>query len=243
MTEDQLKEVRKKRIGLSLAENWKLIFRIIFTDVPEENVPESPYVDGNSQEVVSHFLSHFNRTAPRQLLSLVQSHLGQSLLLSQQQLRILDSALENSVSELIRRLTPSGPTDDDTTGLDLSQIENRTLLSTNLAGHAALSSTIALSLPHLPTLEQSTQLLGDGDTRRDPTAAELFQDIFPSQPHHHHQSNVFAAGPGGNLGFDNLDWLSSSILDLPQQHDQALGQGDSQVLQPITRQNEMVRAQ
>ncbi|KAF7510094.1 hypothetical protein GJ744_007198 [Endocarpon pusillum] len=243
MTEDQLKEVRKKRTGLNLTENWKLIFRIIFTDVPEDKVPESPYVDGNSQEVIGHFLSHFNRTAPRQLLLLVQSHLGQSLLLNQQQLRILDSALENSVSELIRTRTPSGPAVDDTTELDSSQIENCTSLSTDLAGHAAPSSPTASNLTHLPTLEQSTQLLGGDETRSDPTAIELFQDTFHSQPYHHHQSNALAAGSGGNPDFDSLDWLSSLILDQPPQPGQALGQNDSQVLSPTTWQNEMVRAQ
>ncbi|KAL9114144.1 MAG: hypothetical protein Q9227_001916 [Pyrenula ochraceoflavens] len=105
MTEDQWKQVEKRRLGLGVVANWRLIFRLIFPDISEADVPESPFVPASAQEVVSDFLCYFNREAPRLLLSEIQHRIDLPSMSERENLIVLNAALEQSVSNVIRRVS------------------------------------------------------------------------------------------------------------------------------------------
>ncbi|KAL9622885.1 MAG: hypothetical protein Q9160_002811 [Pyrenula sp. 1 TL-2023] len=104
MTEDQWKQIEKRRLGLGVVENWRLIFGLIFPGLSEADIPESPFVPTSAQEMVSDFLHYFNREAPRLLMAEIQRRIDLPSTNGRENLTILNAALEQSVSNVIGRM-------------------------------------------------------------------------------------------------------------------------------------------
>ena len=110
MTVEQMSSVKRRKPGKSPADTWFVIFRILF---PEAPLPESPYVDSVSVDAIRAFMDHFQRRAQAILWGLIQEQLGSTLVLHSDQQRILDSALESAIAQLVTQV-----------GLASQQVEN-----------------------------------------------------------------------------------------------------------------------
>jgi hypothetical protein len=105
MSVEQMADVKRRKPGKTPADTWFAIFRILF---PEAPLPQSPYADSVSSDAIRSFMDLFQRQAQANLSSLIREQLGSTLVLHSDQQRLLDSALEISISQLVMRMGPSG---------------------------------------------------------------------------------------------------------------------------------------
>jgi hypothetical protein len=98
MTFEQCTLVKRRAVCQNQSETWFAIYEILFPGSPR---PASAYADSVSPEMVQSFIDHFNRRARARLLDLVHIELDGRLLLSGDQQRILDSALEAALARLV----------------------------------------------------------------------------------------------------------------------------------------------
>jgi hypothetical protein len=103
MTYDQVVLIRRRAVGQDQAETWFAIFDILFPGTPR---PLSAYADSVSPEVVQRVVDLWNRQARGRLLELVRSQLGGRMLMDVEQQRILDSALESALAQLVSATSP-----------------------------------------------------------------------------------------------------------------------------------------
>jgi hypothetical protein len=98
MNFEQFSLIKRRVVGQNPADTWYAIYDILFSGRPR---PESPYADGVSSEMARNFVDHFNRQARARLLALIRTELNGTLLMERDQERILDSALETSIAQLV----------------------------------------------------------------------------------------------------------------------------------------------
>lgn len=104
MNFDQVTLIRRRAVGQDQSETWFAIFEILFPGTPR---PQSAYADSVSPEMVQRFVDHFNRQARGRLLELIRVELGGRMLMDNDQQRILDSALENALAQLVSADDPT----------------------------------------------------------------------------------------------------------------------------------------
>lgn len=105
MTAEQMANVKRRKPGKTPSETWFAIFQILF---PEAPLPESPYVDSVCTDAIRAFLDHFHRRAQAILSGLIREQLGSTLVLHSDQQRILDSALESAIAQLVMQIGGAG---------------------------------------------------------------------------------------------------------------------------------------
>jgi hypothetical protein len=104
MSVEQIADVKRRKPGKTPADTWFAIFRILF---PEAPLPQSPYADSVSSEAIRSFMDLFQRQAQANLSALIREQLGSTLVLHSDQQRLLDSALEISIAQLVMQMGPS----------------------------------------------------------------------------------------------------------------------------------------
>jgi hypothetical protein len=100
MTFEQFTQIKRRAPAQDPSDTWFAIFRILF---PGTALPHSPYVDSVSPEVIQDFLDYFHRQAQSRLSDLIRTELQGRMLMQGDQQRILDSALESAIAQLVSR--------------------------------------------------------------------------------------------------------------------------------------------
>jgi len=101
MTVEQMASVKRRKPGKMPSDTWFAIFRILFPEA------ESPYADSVSADAIRASMDHFHRRAQVILSALIREQLGNTLVLHSDQQRILDTALESAIAELVWRIGPT----------------------------------------------------------------------------------------------------------------------------------------
>jgi len=110
MTVEQMASVKRRKPGKTPSDTWFAIFRILF---PEASLPESPYADSVSTSAIRAFMDHFQRRGQAILSGLIREQLGSTLVLHSDQQRILDSALESAIAQLVMQIGPANQEIED----------------------------------------------------------------------------------------------------------------------------------
>jgi hypothetical protein len=110
MTVEQMAGVKRRKPGKTPSDTWFAIFRILF---PEASLPESPYADSVSTNAIRAFMDHFQRRGQALLSGLIHEQLGSTLVLHSDQQRILDSALESAIAQLVMQIAPANQEIED----------------------------------------------------------------------------------------------------------------------------------
>jgi len=98
MTFEQFTQIKRRAPAQDPSDTWFAIFRILF---PGTALPHSPYVDSVSPEVIQDVLDYFYRQAQSRLSDLIRIELQGRMLMQGDQQRILDSALESAIAQLV----------------------------------------------------------------------------------------------------------------------------------------------
>jgi len=98
MTFEQFTQIKRRASAQDPSDTWFAIFKILF---PGTALPHSPYVDSVSPEVIQDFLDYFYRQAQSRLSDLIRIELQGRMLMQGDQQRILDSALESAIAQLV----------------------------------------------------------------------------------------------------------------------------------------------
>ena len=162
MSVEQMADVKRRKPGKTPADTWFAIFRILF---PEAPLPQSPYADSVSSEAIRSFMDLFQRQAQANLSALIREQLGSTLVLRSDQERLLDSALEISIAQLVMQMGPSDREVEPQQGaLESSEVRIPAVLDRDMDGPLAND---AVSEPQIP---QPSNLPGanseDDDTTR-----------------------------------------------------------------------------
>jgi hypothetical protein len=126
MTFDQARLIKRRAVGKSLSDTWFDIFKILFPGSP---LPDSPFVDSVSSEAVHRFADHFYRQARARLTHLVHTELEGLILLEIDQQRILDSALERAIAQIVWQSGPYRESEEmelDSPEADVQEPQNET---------------------------------------------------------------------------------------------------------------------
>lgn len=118
MTFEQFTQIKRRAPAQDPSDTWFAIFRILF---PGTALPHSPYVDSVSPEVIQDFLDYFYRQAQSRLSDLIRTELQGRMLMQGDQQRILDSALESAIAQLVsQRETSVSFTDTQSSSQDIA---------------------------------------------------------------------------------------------------------------------------
>jgi hypothetical protein len=118
MTFEQLTQIKRRAPAQDPSDTWFAIFRILF---PGTALPHSPYVDSVSPEVIQDFLDYFYRQAQSRFSDLIRTELQGRMLMQGDQQRILDSALESAIAQLVsQRETSVSFTDTQSSSQDVA---------------------------------------------------------------------------------------------------------------------------
>src|ERR1700722_5906529 len=118
MTFEQFTQIKRRAPAQDPSDTWFAIFKILF---PDTALPHSPYVDSVSPEVIQDFLDYFYRQAQSRLSDLIRTELQGRMLMQGDQQRILDSALESAIAQLVsQRETSVSFTDTQSLSRDVA---------------------------------------------------------------------------------------------------------------------------
>ena len=146
MMTEQVNLIKRRSVGKTLEETWFAIFRILFPGSP---LPTMPFVDSVSAEAVQRFTDHFFRQARVRLSRLVQAQLEGRMLLESDQQRILESALESSIAQLVWQTGPYTESDGMLQEFPGEDIQHRDAEdhALNAAGQAPLPRVAPSAVP------------------------------------------------------------------------------------------------
>jgi hypothetical protein len=148
MATEQVNLIKRRTIGKTPSETWFEIYKILFPHAP---LPETPYVETVSPGAIQRFTDHFYRQAGSRLAALVQTELQGRMLLERDQQRILDSALESAIGQLVWQTGPHTSFEDAEPEMNVAQSEP----------DFAASPNVQASRDNNPVHEQLEISLGD----------------------------------------------------------------------------------
>jgi hypothetical protein len=129
MATEQVNFIKRRTIGKTPSETWFDIYKILFPHAP---LPETPYVETVSPGAIQRFTDHFYRQAGSRLAALVQTELQGRMLLERDQQRILDSALESAIGQLVWQTGPHTSSEDAEPDMNVAHSEADSVASSNL---------------------------------------------------------------------------------------------------------------
>ena len=129
MATEQVNFIKRRTIGKTPSESWFEIYKILFPHAP---IPETPYVETVSPGAIQRFTDHFYRQAGSRLAALVQKELQGRMLLERDRQRILDSALESAIGQLVWQTGPHTSFEDAEPEMNVAHSEADSAASPNV---------------------------------------------------------------------------------------------------------------